>query len=217
MKNELLLNWKEHSIPNSGQSLSLSFPWIYSKLTNAAHIHFILIWEYCVCCFGMSACWWTATPTMEILLIMAFTMAFTITFICCCKFFSWASGLPIWIIKAWELDMFTACFCQSNVLSTVPSVCAVAGWDPSAESEPFSPHINSEATQCPPRDLGFSKGCKIQVLGTAFPSNLVSLERIRDVKNRAEFNTSKVWLQIVWGFWKNPTWCSRELIAKNGN
>lgn len=119
--------------------------------------------------------------------------------------------------------MFTTCSCQSDVFSSVGLPHAVTGWDSSAESGPLWPHTDGEATPCPPRDLGVtkvggsSKACEIQVLGAASPPNLVSLERKGDTKDREEFNTSKLSLKILWGFWKNPTWCSGELIAKNGN
>lgn len=117
---ELLLNWEDHSIPNSGQILSLSFPWTHSKFTKATHTHFVLIWKYCVHCFSKSACWWRPIDTTETFLMMAFSLA--VTFTCCCKLFSWARTFPVWLNKVKKLNMFTPFPSQSETFSTMSSL-----------------------------------------------------------------------------------------------
>lgn len=125
--------------------------------------------------------------------------------------------------------MFTLCPSQNGIFSTVVSVCNhCSQWQglnrvlklTSLTIRQWWGHqIPTKGSGCH-QIWAFSKVSETQILPvmlrTASLSILVSLERKRGTKDRAEFNMSKVSLKMAGGFWKSLTWYSHKLIVKMG-
>lgn len=158
MKNELLLNWKDHSIPNSGQSLSLSLLNIQQTYKGGSYTLYInlktlcaLLWD--VCLLMESHRHYRNTLNDGIFHSCHFHMLLQAL-----QLSKWTSSLINEGIRTEYVHKLSSpkpCFQHHAIGVRLPH--AGTGWDSSAGSEPFGPHIHGEATQCPPRDLGVTK------------------------------------------------------------